>query len=67
MMKGCNDVIPEFSQEVQSLLCLFDISSGVATPGQVVLYVDTQKQEVNVLLSVLVPLGQFRPQLLPVQ
>ncbi|KAF7646080.1 hypothetical protein LDENG_00193920, partial [Lucifuga dentata] len=36
-------VIPEHSQEIQSLLCLPNSCCGVNAPGQVILYVDAQE------------------------
>lgn len=52
MVKGnqqvlCELVMPDYSQEMQSLLCLLDDSSGVDTPGQIVLYMNAQKPEVR--------------------
>ncbi len=46
----CEVVIPEYSQEVQSLLCLLDNNSGVDAAGQVIPYVNAQKPEVRDLL-----------------
>ena len=40
------EVIPEYSQEVQSLLCLLDGGRGVDAPGEDLLCVDTQIAEV---------------------
>ncbi len=43
----CELVISEYSQKMQSLLCLFNDNSGVDTPGQIFLHVNAQKTDVR--------------------
>ena len=40
-------IVPEHSQDVQSLLCLHNEVYGVGAPGQVIFYVDAQKPDVG--------------------
>ncbi len=52
MVKGhqqvlCELVLSEYSQKMQSLLCLLNDISGVDTPGQIVFHMNAQKPEVR--------------------